>query len=75
MPANEGFLSGETIEEIVKTAARLHAHPEIVTELVKCTKSCWIWGKALESLFDSLDHFYYPVFGKGMEQHATLGQD
>ena len=27
-----------------------------------------MWGKAMESLFDSLDHFYYPIFGRGMEQ-------
>ena len=64
----EGALSGDAIEEIVKTAARLHANPEIVAKLVECTKSCWMWGKAMESLFDSLDHFYYPIFGRGMEQ-------
>lgn len=57
----EDALSGEAVEEIVRTAARVHANPEILEAIRKAGTSCMRWGAALQSLFvdDMLDPVYF----------------
>ena len=47
----EGAISGEAVEEMVKTAAKLHGDREILAYIEDAATSCKKWGAILQSLF------------------------
>lgn len=53
-------ISGEAIEQMVSTAAKLHGNPQILAALEDAATSCVKWGNALQLLFveESLDMLY-----------------
>ncbi len=71
MPRREGALSGETVEDIVKTALRVHRHPQILSDIQEAGTSCMVWGTALQSLFvdNTINHLYTRTRGRMIESH------
>ena len=47
----EGAISGEAVEEMVRTAARLHGNPVILEAIEDAATSCKRWGRVLQLLF------------------------
>ena len=69
----EGAISGETVEEMVKTLARLHANPEILAAIEDAATSCMKWGSALQSLF--VDGSLNMLYVRDRPGKVVQGQD
>ena len=61
MPQYHAPLSGETVEQIVRTMIEIHGNPQMLAEIEQTATSCGTWARTLQQLFvdSSIEYHYF----------------